>query len=170
MPALQDGAVSLLVRQMDVAGNISATTSLNFTIDKIALAPSVSLKTDTGTAGDKITTDGTLNIAGTEAGAKVQFNVVDPSNDSAWSDAFTAVTGANQVWVRQIDVTGNTSPASSVFSFTVTKPVVVDSTPEPTPLSATLLSDTGASATDKITTVATVNISLGDAAKGSSYS
>jgi hypothetical protein len=58
------------VRQTDLAGNVSAATSLTFRLDTQAAAPVVALADATGLAGDKITSDGALSVSGTEAGAR----------------------------------------------------------------------------------------------------
>ena len=125
------GANSVLVRQTDKAGNVSAATKFDFTLDTTAAtAPTVKLASDTGIAGDGLTRDANLSI-GLEAGARAQF-----STDSGvtWIDAFAPVEGLNPIQVRQVDLAGNASKATS-FSFTLdtkaAKPVLA------------LVSDTG---------------------------
>src|SRR6185312_3239326 len=53
-----DGPKTVLVHQIDTAGNVSADASLNFTLDTTAAAPSIALATDSGVAGDGITKTG----------------------------------------------------------------------------------------------------------------
>ena len=134
-----EGSNSVLVRQTDVAGNVSKAGSLAFTLDtKAPAAPVVSLKNDTGSsATDGITKDGTLALSGFEAGAAVEYSV---DGGSTWGKAFAAAEGKNTVQVRQIDTAGNASPATSLV-FTV-------DTKAPAAPSAKLASDTGVSATD----------------------
>ncbi len=133
------GANTVLVRQTDVAGNVSASSTFTFTLDTVAAAPSVALTTDSGSsAADKITNNGALTI-GAEAGALVQYSV---DNGLTWATAFTPVAGANTVLVRQTDVAGNVS-ASSTFTLTLD---TVAAAP-----SVVLTTDSGGSATDKIT-------------------
>ncbi|MDR0477517.1 MAG: Ig-like domain-containing protein, partial [Desulfobulbaceae bacterium] len=120
-----EGANDVLVRQTDVAGNVSAPTEFIFTLDTTApAAPMVALLHDTGaSATDLITMDGTLSVTGIETGATVEY-----STDSGvtWSTSFTPVEGANDVLVRQTDVAGNVS-APTEFSFTLdTTPPAVE--------------------------------------------
>jgi hypothetical protein len=138
------GANSVLVRQTDKAGNVSAATKFDFILDTTsAAAPSVKLANDTGTLGDALTRDGSLNI-GLEAGARAQFST---DGGVTWLDALTPAEGLNKIQVRQVDLAGNTS-AGTAFSFTLdttaAKPVLA------------LLSDTG-TAGDHITANAAIN-------------
>ncbi|MFM8745622.1 MAG: beta strand repeat-containing protein, partial [Aestuariivirga sp.] len=112
-----EGSNTILVRQVDVAGNTSASTSFSFTLDTVApaVAPSVALVTDSGTAGDLITNSGALTVTGTETGATVQYST---NGGTSWSSSFTPAEGSNTVLVRQVDVAGNTSAATS-FTFTL---------------------------------------------------
>ncbi|WP_258169238.1 Ig-like domain-containing protein [Burkholderia ambifaria] len=136
------------VRQIDVAGNTSAATSLSFTLDTSAAAPGVALTTDSGSsATDHITNVGTLNVTGTETGATVQYSV---DNGAHWSTSFSAVEGLNNVQVRQVDVAGNTSSATSL-SFTLDTSAAVPG--------VALTTDSGSNATDHITNVGTLNLS-----------
>ncbi|MXN77346.1 Ig-like domain repeat protein [Burkholderia sp. 4701] len=143
-----EGVNNVQVRQIDVAGNTSAATSFSFTLDTSAAAPGVALTTDSGSsASDHITNVGTLNLTGVENGATVQYSV---DNGAHWSASFSAVEGLNNVQVRQIDVAGNTSPATS-FSFTL-------DTSAASP-GVSLATDSGSSASDHITNIGTLNLS-----------
>ncbi|NIF41604.1 Ig-like domain repeat protein, partial [Burkholderia sp. Tr-862] len=143
-----EGLNNVQVRQIDVAGNTSAATSFSFTLDTSAAAPGVALTTDSGSsATDHITNVGTLNLSGIETGATVQYSV---DNGAHWSTSFSAVEGVNNVQVRQIDVAGNTSSATS-FSFTLDTSAAAPG--------VALTSDSGSSATDHITNVGTLNLS-----------
>ena len=95
---------------------------------------------DTGLAGDLVTSDGTLNVTGVEAGATVEYSL-DGTN---WSDSFTPVDGVNNVTVRVTDVAGNTN--STNFSFTFDGSITA-----PTAPTVELVNDTGVSAVDRIT-------------------
>ena len=69
-----DAAYTVGVHQIDAAGNISGTTSLSFTRDTTSAAPTVSLTHDTALGadnGDHITSDTSLTVGGTEAGAPI---------------------------------------------------------------------------------------------------
>jgi len=112
-----EGANSVQVRQTDVAGNVSpASTVLAFTLDTAVVAPTVALSNDTGTAADNITSDPALSFTGVEAGALVEYSI---DAGTTWSATFTAAEGANSVQVRQTDVAGNVSAASTALAFTL---------------------------------------------------
>ncbi|WP_247682233.1 Ig-like domain-containing protein [Burkholderia sp. Tr-862] len=143
-----EGVNNVQVRQIDVAGNTSSATSFSFTLDTSAAAPSVALTTDSGSsATDHITNVGTLNLSGIETGATVQYSV---DNGAHWNTSFSAVQGVNNVQVREIDIAGNTSSATS-FSFTLDTSAAAPG--------VALTTDSGTSATDHITNVGTLNLS-----------
>ncbi|WP_260447983.1 Ig-like domain-containing protein [Burkholderia stagnalis] len=142
-----EGTNNVQVRQIDVAGNISNATSFNFTLDTSAAAPGVALTTDSGSsASDHVTNVGTLNLSGVETGATVQYSV---DNGGHWNTSFSAVAGTNNVQVRQIDVAGNTSAATS-FSFTLDTSAAAPG--------VALTTDSGSSASDHVTNVGTLNL------------
>ncbi|WP_175748426.1 Ig-like domain-containing protein, partial [Burkholderia ambifaria] len=131
----------------DVAGNTSSATSLSFTLDTSAAAPGVALTTDSGSnAADHVTNVGTLNLAGVETGATVEYSI---DGGHTWNTSFNAVEGVNDVQVRQTDVAGNTS-APTAFSFTLDTSAAAPS--------VALTADSGSSATDHITNVGTLNL------------
>ncbi|WP_157648725.1 Ig-like domain-containing protein, partial [Burkholderia ubonensis] len=143
-----EGLNDIQVRQTDIAGNTSAATSFSFTLDTSAAAPGVALTIDSGSSAvDHITNVGTLNLTGVENGATVQYSV---DNGAHWSTSFSAVEGLNDVQVRQIDVAGNTSSATS-FSFTLDTSAAAPG--------VALTTDSGSSASDHITNVGTLNLS-----------
>ncbi|MES3008056.1 MAG: Ig-like domain-containing protein, partial [Pseudomonadota bacterium] len=149
-----DGEKSVRVRQIDVAGNTSSSTSLSFTVD--ATAPegiALSLAVNSGNGSDAITNDGTVNINYLEDGATWQYSF----NNSDWSEGTSASSfeftedGSQSVQVRQIDVAGNVSN-SGALNFTL-------DTQAPTTLTLSLTSDTGNSATDLLTNSGSVTVS-----------
>ncbi|WP_232470041.1 beta strand repeat-containing protein, partial [Burkholderia ubonensis] len=143
-----EGANNVQVRQIDVAGNTSSATSFSFTLDTSAAAPGVALTTDSGSSAvDHVTNVGTLNLSGVETGATVQYSV---DNGAHWSTSFSAVEGVNDVQVRQTDIAGNTSSATS-FSFTLDTSAAAPG--------VALTTDSGSSAVDHITNVGTLNLS-----------
>ncbi|WP_232457882.1 beta strand repeat-containing protein, partial [Burkholderia ubonensis] len=143
-----EGLNDVQVRQIDVAGNTSSATSFSFTLDTSAAAPGVALTTDSGSSAvDHITNVGTLNLSGVETGATVQYSV---DNGAHWSTSFSAVEGVNDIQVRQIDVAGNTSSATS-FSFTLDTSAAAPG--------VALTTDSGSSAVDHVTNVGTLNLS-----------
>ncbi len=146
------GANTVQVRQTDVAGNVSSVTPLTFTLDTVATAPGVALTSDTGVSNsDGVTQIGTLTVTGTEDNALVEYSI----DGTTWTNSFTAVQGANSVQVRQTDVAGNVSSATTL-SFTL-------DTVAPTALSVALTSDTGNSNSDLVTQVGTLAIASAEA-------
>ncbi|EDK30593.1 VCBS repeat protein [Vibrionales bacterium SWAT-3] len=108
----QQGSNTVSVRQTDAAGNVSASSSLTFTLDNAATAPNVSLTSDSGSSStDNITNVGDLNVGGIEQGATVEYST---DNGVHWSSQFTPNEGVNNVQVRQTDVAGNVSPSTSL--------------------------------------------------------
>ncbi|WP_232450691.1 Ig-like domain-containing protein, partial [Burkholderia ubonensis] len=143
-----EGVNDVQVRQTDIAGNTSSTTSFSFTLDTSAAAPGVALTTDSGSsASDHITNVGTLNLSGVETGATVEYSI---DGGHTWSTSFSAVEGVNDVQVRQTDIAGNTSSATS-FSFTLDTSAAAPG--------VALTTDSGSSAVDHITNVGTLNLS-----------
>ncbi|MEI8319231.1 MAG: LamG-like jellyroll fold domain-containing protein, partial [Planctomycetia bacterium] len=136
-----EGTNVVEVRQVDVAGNVSPATHFEFTLDKqAAVAPTVSLTSDTGTnRTDLITSVADLTISNVETGATVEYSV----NGGTWSTSFSAVEGTNEVEVRQFDVAGNRSLATH-FAFTL------DSRRPVAPVTG-LANDTGSSPRDGVT-------------------
>ncbi|CAK2422820.1 VCBS repeat-containing protein [Vibrio crassostreae] len=110
------GLNTVEVRQISPTGSTSTSASLTFTLDNQALAPTVSLVSDTGSSQtDLLTNNGALTVSGTEANALVEYSI---DNGQHWSSNFTPVEGINNVQVRQTDFAGNVSPSSTI-SFTL---------------------------------------------------
>ncbi|MFN4143611.1 Ig-like domain-containing protein [Aestuariivirga sp.] len=110
-------------------------------------APSVTLQSDTGIAGDALTNDGRLSLSGVEARATVQYST---DGGSTWNASFAAGEGANEVLVRQVDAWGVPSEATS-FTFTLDTLVAA-------PVITGWSEDTG-SADDGVTTDADLTLS-----------
>ncbi len=115
--AAVEGANTVQVRQTDVAGNVSGTITFSFTLDTVApAAPVVALTTDSGSSEtDHITNSGALTLSGIETGAIVEYSI---DGGTTWTNSFAAVEGANTVQIRQTDVAGNVSSATT-FTLTV---------------------------------------------------
>ncbi len=146
---LADGSHTIVASETDAAGN-TGSASLAFTLDTSSpTAPGVALTSDTGLSGsDKVTADPALTLSGVESGASVQYSLDNGGTWSTTAPAFASLTqGSNTVLVRQIDVAGNTSAATS-FAFTLDSaaPAVTES----------LQNDTGPSNSDNITSNATI--------------
>ncbi|WP_232454340.1 beta strand repeat-containing protein, partial [Burkholderia ubonensis] len=154
-----EGLNNVQVRQTDIAGNTSSTTSFSFTLDTSAAAPGVALTTDSGSnAVDHITNVGTLNLTGVETGATVEYST---DGGHTWSTSFSALEGLNDIQVRQIDVAGNTSSATS-FSFTLDTSAAAPG--------VALTTDSGSSASDHVTNVGTLNLTGVEAGATVEYS
>jgi large repetitive protein len=157
------GAVQ--VRQTDLAGNVSATTSSNassWTIDTSAPStPALALAADTGSSNtDNITSNTSVNVSGVETDATWQYST---DSGSTWSASQTATTtsftladgtyATGAVQVRQTDTAGNVSTvASSTSSWTI-------DTTLPSAPSLALTADTGSSNTDGLTNNTGVTVS-----------
>ena len=147
-----DGAKSITVRQTDLAGNVSAiSNAFTFTLDKTVAAPTLALAADTGNASDKITSNGTLNVSGLEAGATWKYSL---DNGTTWTTGsgsnFTLTgDGAKSVIVQQTDLAGNVSANSTALVFTLDTTVAAPTL---------VLTDTGSNSSDKITNNATVTL------------
>ncbi|MCP8464706.1 Ig-like domain-containing protein [Pseudomonas sp. ZM23] len=162
---LAEGATTVQVRQTDAAGNVSPVATLNVTVDTAApAAPSLALESDTGvSASDGITSNGTINVTGLEAGASWQYSL---DGGTTWVDGSgTQITGlaegANTVQVRQTDAAGNVSPVGTLN-------VTVDTAAAAPGLA--LESDTGVSASDGITSNGTINVTGLEAGASWQYS
>ncbi|WP_413925129.1 Ig-like domain-containing protein [Candidatus Accumulibacter phosphatis] len=104
---LADGAHTLRFVAVDAAGNRSEVVERHFTLDSHVATPTLQLAFDTGSDDhDRITLTGTLNVAGSEAGATVEYSI---DAGASWAPSFTAVEGDNHVAVRQTDLAGNVS-------------------------------------------------------------
>ena len=134
------GLNTVRVRQIDAAGNASAATTLAFTFDTVAAIPRIALASDTGSSTtDKVTSNGNLSVTGAEGGATLQYS---GDGGATWTGSFMAAEGANSVLVRQVDVAGNVSAASTALAFRL-------DTVAAAPIVA-LANDTGVDNTDKI--------------------
>lgn len=146
-PTPVEGNNTILLRQTDVAGNVSETTTLSFVLDTTALMPKVLLSQDTGlSSSDLITNIGTLVALG-EVGALIEYST---DNQNWSSTAPTAVEGNNTVYVRQTDVAGNVSPAQQI-SF------VVDTQLPDAPM-VELTTDTGLVGDDRISSQGALSV------------
>jgi len=144
-----EGGNTVYVRQTDVAGNVSSASNVyTFTLDTLAAAPSVALTTDSGSYSyDKITNNASLTVSGTELNATVEYS----TDNTTWSSSFNPVEGNNTVYVRQTDVAGNVSSASSAYTFTLDTSVATPG--------VALTTDTGSNSSDGITHISNLSVS-----------
>ncbi len=146
-----DGSYTIKVKSTDAAGNTTERSG-SYTYDSTVATPALALASDTST-GQKITSSGTVNVTGLESGATWEYSLNAGSTWTAGSGSSVALTGdgSKSITVRQTDTAGNISTASSALAFTLDTLVA-------TPTLA-LSSDTGASASDKISQSGVVNVS-----------
>ncbi|MDX6807407.1 hypothetical protein SCD90_15150, partial [Terrihabitans sp. PJ23] len=125
LPAGSYEAGDIQVRQTDLAGNTSPVDTLPATTIDILppAAPAAALATDTGTAGDGITSDATVNVGGLEPGASWEYST---DGGDTWLDgagtSFELPAGeyeTGDVLVRQTDLAGNTSQLGSLPAVTI---------------------------------------------------
>jgi hypothetical protein len=129
--ALSDATHSLTATATDSAANVSAASAaLAVTIDTVAPgAPTInSYSTDSGVAGDGITSDNTLILVGTgTAGSTISIHdgatllgTVAANGAGAWTFTTAALAdGAHSLTATASDVAGNVSAASAALAVTV---------------------------------------------------
>ncbi|MBD1913982.1 Ig-like domain repeat protein [Leptolyngbya sp. FACHB-8] len=147
---LGQGTRTVTATATDAAGNISTQLSQTFAIETlIPTTASLSLGLDSGnSSNDGITNSGLVNVSGLQAGSIREYST---DNGQTWitftGTSFTLTDdGAKSVVVRQTDEAGNIS-ISPALSF------VLDTTaPTQTATVIRMTRDTGASATDFLTT------------------
>jgi hypothetical protein len=147
------------VRELLTGGTQGKLINLGtITVDTSVAAPTASLTDDTGISEDDgITNDGRLTVANVEAGASVEYQT---SANGPWtafpSIPYTLPEGIySQVSVRVVDVAGNVSNSMLIG------PITVD-TSAPTLTQAGLVTDTGVSGNDGITSDGRVAITTND--------
>ncbi|ATC63703.1 hypothetical protein CMV30_06905 [Nibricoccus aquaticus] len=158
--ALAQGTYSITAKATDSAGNTGAASSaLSVTIDTTAsAAPALTAITnDTGaSATDRITSDTTLILSGTGIANETitvfrnaaQIGTATVNGSGIWSFDYTATTlaaGTHTFTATTTDIAGNTSVLSAAFL------VEIDTATPSAPVITTMSNDTGASATDGIT-------------------
>jgi Ca2+-binding RTX toxin-like protein len=145
---LGEGTHALTARATDGAGNQGAyATAFQVIVDTTAPgAPSITgFSSDSGTAGDHVTSDQTLTLSGTaEAGSTVEVfrgatsigtAVAGISGDWSLADATLLADGSYQFTAKATDAAGNQGAASTAFQ------VTIDSTPPAAPVFASVIDD-----------------------------
>ncbi|MCW2382933.1 MULTISPECIES: beta strand repeat-containing protein [unclassified Sphingobium] len=113
------GPNSVMVRQTDVAGNISPATLEEFTLDpSITLTSlSLSLGNDTGVSNtDGVTYDASLVVEGQESDTALQYSL---DGGESWSDDIGNLDGTTLLAVRQFNAVSGKFSAASMMSLTV---------------------------------------------------
>ncbi|SDH13643.1 MULTISPECIES: Ig-like domain-containing protein [unclassified Duganella] len=167
---LTDDKHSLTVRVTDAAGNISApSAALNITVDTKApqapAAPDLLDSSDSGISDQDDITNATRPELGgkAEAGASIAIydgatllgsTLADDAGNWTFQPAQALADGVHSFTVKATDVAGNVSAASAALA------VTIDSTPAvaPTDLALAAASDSGVSASDRITKDSTPTI------------
>ena len=147
-----DDVYSIVVKQEDLAGHVATSSSLSVTLDTVApVATTLALLADTGTAGDNLTSNGTIAVNGLEEGLAWQYSV-NGGDFIVGAESFIALSGDGtyDVVVAQTDGAGHTTQ-SETLSFTIDQTA-------PTPPSVSLNTDTGRDDTDTITSDGVVHI------------
>ncbi len=157
--ALGDGTHTLTAQVVDRAGNTSVA-SAGFVLSIDSTAPGApgtpAFSADTGTPGDGVTRERIQTITGTaEAGSLVTLydngtalaGVTADATSGAWSIAnVTLAAGLHTLTARAADAAGNTGASSAALALTID---LVSDIPSGLALSAA--SDTGLSASDRVT-------------------
>jgi large repetitive protein len=167
--ALTNGVHSITAKATDKAGNTSpASSAISITIDTVApLAPTIS-SPSSGTS----TTDTTPTFAGT-AEALSTVRLYDGTNTTPIATATATSTGTwsatpttglsiatHSVTAKATDAAGNTSPASTAVSLSITSTIVADTTPPvlTLPSSITVEATSASGAVVTYTATATDNV------------
>jgi hypothetical protein len=153
-------AGAIEVRYTDIAGNTSAAANnaAAVKVDQTIAAPALALAADTGGSNsDALTKNTSVNVTLATDAASWEFSSDGGAHWSAGSGtSFTLSEGsyaAGEVKVRQTDIAGNLSAAAAN-----TAAITIDTTAAAPSLA--LASDSGASASDGITSNGTVNVTL----------
>ncbi|MDE2071637.1 MAG: DUF5011 domain-containing protein [Patescibacteria group bacterium] len=154
-----DGTYNCTVQVADFAGNTSNTLSPSFNLVTSVTTPTISLTNDTGTSNsDLLTKDASLTISGVPTGA-TRYYKVDSAATSTTYTPNALSDGVHTVRVTDVDGLGNSGTNSITFTLdrTITTPTV------------SLSSDTGSSASDRITSNASITQSAVDADASRTY-
>jgi hypothetical protein len=143
-----DGLHTVRVASTDAAGN-TAEATLDFVLDTIAPAVVLGLVDDTGVSStDGITRDGRASVSSSDGNLSVTLDGSVVTRDNSEHISATG-DGSHRVEAVAIDLAGNSSTATVDF--------VLDTiVPE---MAVELVSDTGVSATDRLTRDGRVSVS-----------
>src|SRR5439155_24107679 len=143
---LSGTGTSLSVRTIDTAGNTTAGTAHSYTLDTLAPSVAISSQTltnDTGTTGDRITSDGHVTLSGTvESGSTVAiYNGATKIGDAtvsgtSWSFWSILAEGSYALAAKATDVAGNTTT-------TLEQPTIVVDATAPSAPTIALATDSG---------------------------
>ncbi len=121
---LASNTYSITAKQLDAAGNLSAASSaLSVTVDTTVATPTLTALTAnnaqplfSGTAEAGATVEVTDTVNGTAS----VLGSTRANNSGAWSFQATGlISGSHSITVKQTDIAGNVSSATSAYTFTV---------------------------------------------------
>ena len=165
---LAAGSYAFKAQATDLAGNTSGDSAVFMVVvdTSAPAAPAVTaITTDTGVSGsDGVTSDITLILSGTAEAASTitvykdgtSIGTATASGAGAWSFDYTGTTlaaGSYTFKARATDLAGNISGDSPVFA------VVVDTSAPAAPAVTAIMTDTGSSGSDGVTSDATLILS-----------
>jgi Ca2+-binding RTX toxin-like protein len=146
--ALAQGPHDFTISASDTAGNLTST-ALSMIYDTEILPPTIALLFDTGTSATDNLTNSTVLNGTAEANSKITIKqgsttlaTAITGSSGSWSTSISGLAdGPNTLLVHETDIAGNDAEANFTFTLDTTAPV-------PT---IALVTDTGASATDLMT-------------------
>jgi hypothetical protein len=118
-----DGTHLITIEEKDAAGNISGTSSLTFTLDTTppGTPPAPVLHNDTGTPGDKLTSDPTIDYPTPPSGHRLLYQL-DGGVFLTSAPTFgtnSSADGTHTVTIQEQDLAGNLSAGTSSLTFTL---------------------------------------------------
>ena len=119
--AVPNGSATVTFRQIDLAGNVSETSTLDFTVNK-AGAPNLSLRNDNGaSSADRVTSDATVVVEGLAQGSGWKYSldsgqtwVAGRADGIIAPKTFGYLDGTKSVWVKAVDGSGADGAMSSL--------------------------------------------------------
>jgi VCBS repeat-containing protein len=153
--ALSEGDHTVTATATDAVGNVGvASAGLTVTIDTTppAAPAAPALAHDTGTPGDKLTSDPTISYP-TPASGDVLLYKLDAGSFGTTAPGFAAdgsADGSHTVTIEERDTAGNISGTASLT-------FMLDTIAANTPAAPVLANDTGASSSDKLTSDPTIS-------------
>jgi hypothetical protein len=162
---LSTGSHSLTAKATDAAGNTgaaSAAVSVNTSTTPPPTAPSAptiaSFSNDTGTAGDKVTSDSTLTLAGNAAAnstvrvydGTTQIGTATANSSGAWTYTTAALSDGSHNLTAKATTASGTSATSSALAVTIDTKAPTAPTIEPVSASARTAASAVTTATDSV--------------------
>ncbi|WP_245392789.1 Ig-like domain-containing protein, partial [Salinicola halimionae] len=175
LSSLADGELTATLSVTDAAGNTGTVSDITTLDTAVPDAPTATLANDSGTEGDGVTNDATINIGGLESGATWEYST---DGGDSWTTgigtSFELSEGdyvADAVQVRQTDAAGNTGEAGNLGAVTVdltdpVAPTIFSATDDVDPTDTLDDGDTTNDATPTLTGSAEANTTVAILANG----